>query len=169
MLARFGLQAFGALQSQFVLVGAMILAYLLMMRRLWPRYAVVGVLATGALLAGLKGELQLAGIALGSGRAGVDGAALQRRRGRRTGAAAVRRDHGVAEPARRRRDPRRRLQMPISRIVTLTGVATLLLAPFGAFALNLSAITAAICMGREAHLDPARRYVPRRRGRDLLP
>lgn len=48
--------------------------------------------------------------------------------------------------------------LPISRIITLTGVATLLLAPFGAFALNLSAITAAICMGREAHEDPARRY-----------
>jgi benzoate membrane transport protein len=50
-------------------------------------------------------------------------------------------------------------QMPISKIITLTGVATLLLAPFGAFALNLSAITAAICMGREAHEDPAKRYV----------
>jgi benzoate membrane transport protein len=37
-------------------------------------------------------------------------------------------------------------------------VATLLLAPLGAFALNLSAITAAICMGREAHPDPNRRY-----------
>ena len=41
--------------------------------------------------------------------------------------------------------------MPISKIITLTGVATLILAPFGAFALNLSAITAAICMGKEAH------------------
>jgi len=49
--------------------------------------------------------------------------------------------------------------MPISKIITLTGVATLLLAPFGAFALNLSAITAAICMGREAHEDPAKRYM----------
>jgi benzoate membrane transport protein len=49
--------------------------------------------------------------------------------------------------------------MPVSKIITLTGVATLVLAPFGAFALNLSAITAAICMGREAHPDPARRYV----------
>jgi benzoate membrane transport protein len=29
------------------------------------------------------------------------------------------------------------------------------LAPFGAFALNFSAITAAICMGPEAHEDPA--------------
>jgi benzoate membrane transport protein len=33
-----------------------------------------------------------------------------------------------------------------------------MLAPFGAFALNLSAITAAICMGPEAHSDPKRRY-----------
>jgi benzoate membrane transport protein len=49
--------------------------------------------------------------------------------------------------------------MPISRIITLTGLATLVLAPFGAFALNLSAITAAICMGREAHPDSAKRYM----------
>jgi len=49
--------------------------------------------------------------------------------------------------------------MPISKIITLTGLATLLLAPFGAFAMNLSAITAAICMGRGAHPDPARRYI----------
>ena len=50
-------------------------------------------------------------------------------------------------------------RMPISKIITLTGLATLVLAPFGAFALNLAAITAAICMGREAHADPGRRYI----------
>ena len=49
--------------------------------------------------------------------------------------------------------------MPISALIVVTGIATLLLAPFGAFALNLAAITAAICMGREAHPDPARRWV----------
>ena len=48
--------------------------------------------------------------------------------------------------------------IPISRVITLTGLATLVLAPFGAFALNLSAITAAICMGREAHENPRKRY-----------
>ena len=48
--------------------------------------------------------------------------------------------------------------IPVSKIITLTGIATLLLAPFGAFALNFSAITAAICMGREAHEDPGKRY-----------
>jgi benzoate membrane transport protein len=50
-------------------------------------------------------------------------------------------------------------QPPVSPIIGWTGVATLVLAPFGAFALNLAAITAAICMGREANEDPARRYV----------
>jgi benzoate membrane transport protein len=48
---------------------------------------------------------------------------------------------------------------PISPIIGATGVATVLLAPFGGYALNLAAITAAICMGREAHEDPSRRYV----------
>jgi benzoate membrane transport protein len=48
--------------------------------------------------------------------------------------------------------------IPLSKVITLTGVVTLILAPFGAFALNLSAITAAICMGPEAHADKAKRY-----------
>jgi benzoate membrane transport protein len=43
-------------------------------------------------------------------------------------------------------------------VIASTGLATALLAPFGGFALNLAAITAAICMGPEAHADPARRY-----------
>jgi benzoate membrane transport protein len=47
---------------------------------------------------------------------------------------------------------------PVSRSVTTTGLASVLLAPFGGYAFNLAAITAAIVMGREAHEDPARRY-----------
>ena len=47
---------------------------------------------------------------------------------------------------------------PVSPVLTTTGLATLVLAPFGGYALNLAAITAAICMGREAHEDPARRW-----------
>lgn len=46
----------------------------------------------------------------------------------------------------------------ISRIIGWTGIATLLLAPFGAFALNLAAITATFCLSPEAHPDPRRRY-----------
>ena len=46
----------------------------------------------------------------------------------------------------------------MSKVISMTDVATLLLAPFGGFALNLSAITAAIVMGKEARVDPDKRY-----------
>ncbi len=49
-------------------------------------------------------------------------------------------------------------EIPISPVVGTTGLASLVLAPFGGYALNLAAITAAICMGKEAHPDPGRRY-----------
>jgi benzoate membrane transport protein len=48
---------------------------------------------------------------------------------------------------------------PVSPVIAATGLATLVLAPFGGYAFNLAAITAAICMGREAHEDPRRRYM----------
>jgi benzoate membrane transport protein len=40
-----------------------------------------------------------------------------------------------------------------------TGIASALAAPFGGHALNLAAITAALCAGPEAHPDLAKRYV----------
>ena len=43
-------------------------------------------------------------------------------------------------------------------LFTATGIFTLLGAPFGAHAVNLAAITAAICAGPEAHPDPAKRW-----------
>jgi benzoate membrane transport protein len=48
--------------------------------------------------------------------------------------------------------------VPVSPVIATTGLASLVLAPFGGYALNLAAITAAICMGREAHEDPAQRW-----------
>ncbi|WP_395515876.1 benzoate/H(+) symporter BenE family transporter [Pseudorhizobium flavum] len=39
-----------------------------------------------------------------------------------------------------------------------TGAFSLLSAPFGGHAVNLAAITAAMCAGEDAHPDPARRY-----------
>ena len=158
VLARFGLQAFAALQSQFVLVGAMLLAYLLC-RRVWPRYAVVAVLAVGTGLAAFGGQLHFGKVSWGltvpvwttpvfSLGAIVSLAVplfvVTMASQNLPGVAAIR---AAGFP------------VPISKVITLTGLATLALAPFGAFALNLSAITAAICMGREAHADPARRYV----------
>jgi benzoate membrane transport protein len=39
-----------------------------------------------------------------------------------------------------------------------TGILSLLAAPFGGHAVNLAAITAAMCAGEDAHPDPRRRY-----------
>lgn len=43
-------------------------------------------------------------------------------------------------------------------LFTATGIFSLLAAPFGGHAVNLAAITAAMCAGEDAHPDPARRY-----------
>jgi benzoate membrane transport protein len=44
------------------------------------------------------------------------------------------------------------------RLFAVTGLFSLLSAPFGGHAVNLAAITAAMCAGQDAHADPARRY-----------
>jgi benzoate membrane transport protein len=48
--------------------------------------------------------------------------------------------------------------VPVSPLLSWTGLITLLTAPFGNFSINLAAITAAICAGPEAHPEPSRRY-----------
>ncbi len=158
VLTRFGLDAFVALKSAFAMVLLMLAAYLIG-RRLWPRYAVPGVLVVGTVYAASTGQLHLGDVQWGltmpvftapefSWRATVSLALplfVVTMASQNLPGVAVMRATGY--------------ELPISKIITLTGLATLVLAPFGAFALNLSAITAAICMGREAHPDPARRYV----------
>jgi benzoate membrane transport protein len=158
VLTRFGLDAVLAVRSAPLLVLAMAAAYLAG-RRAWPRYAVPLALLAGVIVAGLEGRLALAqvswqwaqpvwttpvfslGAIVGIGlplfivtmaSQNLPGVAAQRAAG---------------------------YDVPVSPVITTTGVASLLLAPFGGYAINLAAITAAICMGREAHEDPQRRYV----------
>jgi benzoate membrane transport protein len=158
VLARFAFDAFASLQREFTLVFAMFAAYLLG-RRWWPRYAVPAVLAVGVAVAAARGQLHFGavqwhwavpvftlpafslaatiGIALPlfvvtMASQNLPGVAAQRAAG---------------------------FDTPVSPVITTTGLASLLLAPFGGYALNLAAITAAICMGREAHPDPSRRYM----------
>ncbi|MGH6626006.1 MAG: benzoate/H(+) symporter BenE family transporter [Burkholderiaceae bacterium] len=157
VLARFGLQAFAAAQTALPLVLLMLGGYL-GARRLLPRYAVVITLLVAIVFVASNGKMAWAEVTFDLARpvftaprftlGAIVSLALPlfvvtMASQNLPGAAAIRAAG---------------YQMPISRIITLTGLATLVLAPFGAFALNLSAITAAICMGREAHEDPARRY-----------
>jgi benzoate membrane transport protein len=158
VLTRFGMDAFLAAQSAFALVLLMLLAYLAG-RRWWPRYAVPVVLVVGMVCAVAQGRMQAVSVPWSltvpeftapqfTWRATLNLAlplfVVTMASQNLPGVAAIR---AAGYP------------MPISRLITLTGLATLILAPFGAFALNLAAITAAICMGREAHPDPRRRYV----------
>ncbi|MFN3708419.1 benzoate/H(+) symporter BenE family transporter [Microcella sp.] len=50
-------------------------------------------------------------------------------------------------------------EVPARAILTSSGAATVLAAPFGGFALNLAAITAALMGGPDAHPNPSRRFI----------
>jgi benzoate membrane transport protein len=157
VLTRFAFDAFLSLRSQTLLVLAMGLAYLAG-RRWWPRYAVPVVLLVGATLAAAQGQLNWGGVELAwavplltapaFSLAATMGIALPlfvvTMASQNLPGVAAQRAAGYA--------------VPVSPPVTVTGLATVLLAPFGGYAFNLAAITAAICMGREASADPARRY-----------
>jgi benzoate membrane transport protein len=159
VLARFGLDAVGSVKTAPWLVLAMTAAFLLG-RRLWPRYAVPGVLVVGVAVALAQGRLSFAGVDTSQLIAlpvwttphftwhAVIGVALPlfivTMASQNLPGVAAQRASGY--------------QTPVSASIAVTGAATTLLAPFGGYAFNLAAITAAICMGREAHEDPARRY-----------
>lgn len=164
VLARFGIQAFAAAQSALPLVLLMLGIYLLG-KRLLPRYAVVLTLLGGTVFAAATGQLALSAVSLSLAApvfvmpkftlAAIVSLAIPlfvvtMASQNLPGVAAIRAAGYGPESADG--------GIPVSKVITLSGIATLLLAPFGAFALNLSAITAAICMGREAHEDPAKRY-----------
>jgi len=157
VLARFGLQAFMAAQTALPLVVLMLLSYLLM-KRLLPRYAVPLTLFVATIFIAIKAEFTPANVIFELAKPVFIMPVL-------TWSAMVslalplfivtmasQNLPGVAAIKAAGYD------MPLSKIITMTGLVTLVLAPFGAFALNLSAITAAICMGKEAHPDPAKRY-----------
>lgn len=49
--------------------------------------------------------------------------------------------------------------VPARRMLAATGAATAVTAPFGGYALNLAALTAALMAGPDSHPDPSRRWV----------
>ncbi len=157
VLARFGLQAFAAAQTALPLVLLMLMVYLVS-RRLAARYAVVITLAAAVAFVATQGQMAWSAVQLElalpvftapqfSVAAAISLAIplfVVTMASQNLPGVAVIRASGY--------------DLPISRLITLTGLATLVLAPFGAFALNFSAITAAMCMGPEAHADRNRRY-----------
>ena len=157
VLLRFGLDVFVSAGSQPLLVLAMLVVYLAG-RRLFPRHAVIATLLVGVAIAAGSGLMHMEQVHLQLARplftmptwswAAFAGIALPlfvvTMASQNVPGVAVLKASGY--------------DAPISPTLGWIGVANTLLAPFGAYALNLAAITAAICMGRDVHEDPARRY-----------
>jgi benzoate membrane transport protein len=157
VLARFALQGFSAAQTALPLVLLMLATYLLG-KRFMPRYAVPITLLVAIIYAAVSAQLTWTSTSFSfaipvftapvwSFKAAISLAlplfVVTMASQNLPGVAAIRAAG---------------YDLPVSKLISLTGIATLLLAPFGAFSLCLSAITAAICMGKEAHPDPTRRY-----------
>ena len=159
VLLRFGLDVFVAMQTRFGMAFAMFCIYLIM-RRANPRYAVVMALGLGSLIAASQGLIQMDAVRLELAQPVLTpprfsiGAIVGVGLPLFIVTMASQNLPGVAVLKASGYD-----NVPISPLIGWTGAATVLLAPFGAFAINLAAITAAICMGREAHEDPDKRYV----------
>ncbi len=157
ILTKFALMAFAAATPQPGLILSMLLAYLVG-KRWWPRYAVLAVLIVGTLVAWSQGQLNTAALrwdlaqpvwvtpqwswhaVIGMGlplfivtmaSQAVPGVSAIRVSG---------------------------YQPPVSSLMTWSGVTTVLMAPFGGYAFNLAAITAAIVLNPHAHADKDKRY-----------
>ena len=157
VLLRFGLDLFVAMQSQAAMALSMLATYLIG-RRWFARYAVIATLLVGIAIAAGGGLMHWNAVRLELARPvlmvpGLSWAALfglaiplfvVTMASQNVPGVAVMRASGYT--------------VPISPTIGWIGVVNTVLAPFGGYALNLAAITAAICMGREAHEDPARRY-----------
>jgi benzoate membrane transport protein len=133
ILFKIGSEIFVAAQHRTLLVLGMFFSYLLV-KRLSPRYCVLAALLVGTALSGALGLLDFSGFQLfvvAMTSQNMPGVAVLRADG---------------------------YQVPASPLISATGFASLLLAPFGSHGVNLAAISAAICTGPHAHEDPAKRY-----------
>jgi benzoate membrane transport protein len=157
ILFEIGIEIFRAAQFQTALVLTMFLTYLVV-KRVTPRYAIPATLIAGTVAAGAFGLLDFSHfqIALAhpvftmpafsvaaSISIGIPLFVVAMASQNVPGIAVLRAD-GYTTPS--------------APLISTTGIASLLLAPFGSHGINLAAITAAICTGREAHENRDKRY-----------
>ncbi|WP_372072039.1 benzoate/H(+) symporter BenE family transporter [Tistrella mobilis] len=158
ILLQFGIGAFGGMSIDPLLAGLLILAYVTI-KRFTARYAVVGILVLGLGFLLIQGRVDLEGLELAVAAPVFTLPAFSLNAllsvalplflitltGQYMPGMLVLRNDGYKTSA--------------SPIVTVTGLGSLLMAPFGSHAFNLAAITAAICTGPEAHEDPSKRWI----------
>lgn len=157
VLFNIGSEIFRAVKVQPLLVLAMFFSYLLT-KRLAPRYAVLSALLVGCALSAALGLLDFGQLSLQIAvpvwttpslsiaaifSIGIPLFVLAMASQNMPGLAVLRAEG---------------YQVPASPLISVTGIASVLLAPFGSHGIHLAAITMAICSGPEAHPDPTRRY-----------
>lgn len=158
ILLQFGIGAFAGVTVDPLLVGLLIVAYVLL-KRFSARYAVVGILGLGLGLQVIQGRVDLSGLqlqfaapvltvpvfSLNSLLSVALPLFLITLTGQYMPGMLVLRSDGFRTSA--------------NPIIAVTGLGSLIMAPFGSHAFNIAAITAAIATGREAHEDPSRRWI----------
>lgn len=158
ILLQFGIGAFGGMSIDPLLAGLLIAAYVVL-KRFTARYAVVGILVLGLVFLLTQKRVDLSGLQLQfaapvfsmpvfSLNALLSVALplfLITLTGQYMPGMLVLRNDGFSTSA--------------NPIVTVTGLGSLLMAPFGSHAFNIAAITAAICTGKEAHEEPSKRWI----------
>ncbi|CAM5589886.1 Benzoate membrane transport protein OS=Stutzerimonas stutzeri OX=316 GN=CXK95_12980 PE=4 SV=1 [Stutzerimonas stutzeri] len=157
VLFNIGSEIFRAVPAQPLLVLGMFFTYLLG-KRLLPRYAVPGALVVGCVLAAMQGLLDFDGLRLELAVPKWTTPALSFAAILSIGiplfviAMASQNMPGLAVLRAEGYD------VPASPLISVTGIASVLLALFGSHGIHLAAITMAICAGPEAHPDPRKRY-----------
>jgi benzoate membrane transport protein len=158
ILLRFGMDLFASMQGRPTLVIAMFAAFVAA-RRLLPRYSVPLALLAGMACALAQGSLSLGGLDWTPAHpvwmppafslSSLIGVALPlfivTMTSQNVPGLAVLRANGYG-------------RVPASPLLSWTGLTGVALAPFGGFAYNLAAITAAICMSPDADPDTRERY-----------
>lgn len=158
ILLQFGIKAFGGMSVDPLLAGLLIVTYVVL-KRFSARYAVVGILVLGLAFLLMQDRVDLSGLALKFAAPVFTMPALSLNAllsvalplflitltGQYMPGMLVLRNDGFKTSA--------------NPIVAVTGLGSLLMAPFGSHAFNIAAITAAIATGPEAHEDPSKRWI----------
>ncbi len=157
ILLHFALDVFTSMKTHMLLVMSMFIVYAVG-KRFFARFNIVVVLCVGMMVAWLQGLMNFTPIEFGLMKPvfttptlnwqvlfsiGLPLFVVTMTSQNMTGLAVMRANHYRPE---------------VSKLITYSGLTNLLVAPFGGYALNLSALTAAICMGPEADPDPKKRY-----------
>lgn len=157
VLVTFGIDVFNFMAEKPLLIGIMVFVYLLS-KRLMPRFTMLIVLIAGFVMAGVTGQIdtsswqwKMSEFAFMTPEFNLQAMIsigvplyIVTMTSQNLPGIAVLKAHDY--PA------------PVSASLNVTGLTNILIAPFGGYAINLAAITAAICMTDEADKDSSKRY-----------